>query len=202
MCLVSCLVPYLLCQYMGMCLCGVSGWVYQVSSVLQYIAVSLQSVGMRVSSVKCLMSCPIICVLSCPIVCVVSIQMCLCWGSSVKSLLSVGVECIKCQVSSLLSHNMFLLCHCTTGMCLCGVSGWEWWVSGVMSQHTDTLVTAPRLTEPHCQWSPHIRPVPRSPYTLTHNITLEFSNIYIHVVHQFHHNIPVPSFFCNSVIAY
>ena len=101
MCLVSCLVPYLLCHYMGMCLCGVSGWVYQVSSVLQYIAVSLQSVGMRVSSVKCLMSCPIICVLSCPIVCVVSIQMCLCWGSSVKSLLSVGlsVSSVKCQVS-------------------------------------------------------------------------------------------------------
>ena len=72
-----------------------------------------------------------------------------------------------------------MLCHCTA-MCLCGVSGWEWCVSGVMSQHTDTLVTAPRLTEPHCQWSPHIRPVARSPYTLTHNITLEFSNIDIH----------------------
>ena len=137
-----------------MCLCWVSWWVWWVSSlscpiicvlslVLSHIScvtvlnVSLLSVMVRVSSVKCLMSCPMICVsfgLSCPI-------------SLVPLHCDVSLLSVSCLV---LSHNMCLVMSHNTicvvslqGMCLCGVSGWEWWVSGVMSQHTDTLVTAP-----------------------------------------------------------
>ena len=121
-----------------------------ISLVSLYGDVSLRSVGLSVSSVKCIaiycsvtaecwdesIKCQVSHVLSHNMCLVMSHSMC-CVNTDV-SLLRVKcqvsaecrVECIKCQVSSLLSHNMFLLCHCT-GMCLCGVSGWEWWVLSV-----------------------------------------------------------------------